>query len=125
VAARRAREIPSSERFSDSAKVRHLRRQLAGYGGLGRKKLEIMWNFRNSNPFPFKEGGHLQLAYKILEDRRTIDDLLVLQVLGQVNAIVLTDVLHGLGRKQTGIGQNTHRIENMSPRLEITGECPW
>ena len=84
-----------------------------------------MWNFRNSNPFSFKEGGHLQFADKVLVERRTVEDLLVLQVLGQVNAIVLTDVLHGLGRKQTGIGQNTHRIENMSSRLEITGESPW
>jgi len=69
MAARKAKNKPSPERFPDNAKVRQGETQLAGYGGLARKKSAIMWNICDSNPLVLIKCGNLQLADKTLEDR--------------------------------------------------------
>ena len=72
---------------------------LAGYGGLAGKKLEIMWNIRYFHPFPVKESLQLEFTNHLLVERRTVDDLLILQVAGQVNTVVFADIHHRLRRK--------------------------
>ena len=101
-----------SERvFPDpNAKVRKWQRPLAGYGGLIRRNLEIMRNFSHSEPFAFKERVHLEFTNKVAVERRTANDMLVLQVLWQVDTVVLTDILHSLRRQQTGMRTDTHRF---------------
>ena len=81
-----------------------------------------MRNFRHPHPLSLEEGGHLELVNQLAEDGRAVDDPLVLQAPGQVDAIVLADILHGLRGQQTGMGQDTHGIEDMPSGVEITGE---
>jgi hypothetical protein len=70
-----------------------------------------------------KEGARLKLPDQVLVDRALLNHFFVLKILGQVNAVIFTDILHGLRRKQTGMGQDTHGIEDVTAGLKITGEC--
>ena len=81
-----------------------------------------MRNFCDSHPLSLKEGGHLQFVNQMPEDRRTVNDPLILQVTGQVDAIVFTDVLHGLRGQKPGMREDSHRIEDTPPRLDIPAE---
>jgi len=94
---------------------------LAGFGGLIGKKFEIMRNFGHSNPFAFKECVHLEFTYKVSVERRTVEDMLILQVLRQVDTIILTDILHCLRRQQPGMSTDAHGFKDMAAALEITG----
>ena len=105
---RDSQSITLSKSFSDNAKVRKWRRQLAGFGGLAERNFEIMRNFSHSEPFAFKERVHLEFTNKVAVDRRTANDMLVLQVLRQVDTVVLTDILHSLRRQQTGMRTDSH-----------------
>ncbi len=107
------------EIFSDIAKVRHLRRSLAGYGGLAGKKLEIMRNIRYFHPFPVKESLQLELPNHLLVERRTVDDLLILQVAGQVNTVVFADIHYRLRRQQPGMWAYPHLIKNTPSSRQI------
>ena len=110
----------------DNAKVRHPGRPLAGYGGLGIQKTQISRIFEgyfgDSYPMPLKEGGHLEFPDQVLVDRTHLHHFLVLKILGQVNAVIFTDILHGLRRKQTGIRQDTHGIEDVTTGPDIPAE---
>ena len=46
-----------------------------------------------------------------------------LQGLRQVDAIVLTDILHCLRRQLLGLGGDTHPVEDMLSASDVTGEC--
>ena len=81
-----------------------------------------MWNFRDPYPFPFEERVHLELTDQMPVERRLVGDLLVLQLLRQVDAVVLADIFHRLGRQQSGVGQYPHGVEDMSARRQITAE---
>ena len=81
-----------------------------------------MGNLCDPHPLAFEEGGHLELAYQVLVERGLVDDLLVLQATGQVDAVVLADVLHCLGRQEPGIRQNAHRIEDVTTALQVPAE---
>ena len=81
-----------------------------------------MGNIGYSDPFALKEGAHLQFPYHTLPDWRAVKNLLVLQVSGQVDAVVLADVLHGLWRQQSRMGQHTHGIEDMAAGGEVAAE---
>ena len=50
------------------------------------------------------------------------EDLLVLEFWGEVDAVVLTDVLHGLWGKFLGFGRNAHRFEDVAAGCQITGK---
>lgn len=94
-------------------------RVMAGWHG---KKSEIMRNLCDSHPFSVEERVHLEFMHQLLEDGRAVDDLLILQVAGQVDTVVLADILHRLRGQEPGMREDTHRIEDMPSRLEITGE---
>ena len=97
---------------------------MAGFGGLAGRNFEIMRNFGHSDPFSLKERVHLEFTYKVSVERRTVDDMLVLKVLWQVDTVVLTDILHCLRRQQPGMSTDAHGIKDMAAALEITGKCP-
>ena len=113
------------EIFSDIAKVRHLVRWLAGYGGLTGKKLEIMRNIRHFRPFPVKESLQLEFPNHLLVERRTVDDLLILQVAGQVNAVVFADIHHRLRWQQSGMRAYPHLFKNTPSSRQIAWERPF
>ena len=84
---------------------------LAGYGGLAGKKLEIMWNIRYFHPFPVKESLQLEFTNHLLVERRTVDDLLILQV--------AADIHHRLRRQQSGMRAYPHLIKNTPSSRQI------
>ena len=88
------------------------------------RKLEIMWNFCDSGPFTVKVGGHLEFADQFLVYWRFLQNLLILQLWGQVDAVILTDVLHGLRRKQLGFWRDAHLVEDVATSGQIAAEGP-
>ena len=54
----------------------------------------------------------LEHAEEILEDRGFGEGFLILKLGGKVNAVVLTDVTDGLGRKLLGLGRDAHGIDD-------------
>ena len=107
------------EIFSDIAKLALFQMSLAGYGGLAGKKLEIMRNIRHFRPFPVKESLQLEFTNHSLVERRTVDDLLILEVPGQVNTVVFADIHHRLRRQQSGMWAYPHLIKDMPPSRQI------
>jgi len=86
------------------------------------RKLEIMWNFCDSGPFTVKVGGHLEFADQFLVYWRFLQNLLILQLWGEVDAVILTDVLHGLRRKQLGFWRDAHLVEDVATGCQIAAE---
>ena len=86
------------------------------------RKLEIMWNFCDSGPFTVKVGGHLEFADQFLVYWRFLQNLLILQLWGEVDAVILTDVLHGLRRKQLGFWRDAHLVEDVAAGCQIATE---
>ena len=107
------------EIFSDIAKLALFQMSLAGYGGLTGKKLEIMRNIRYFHPLPVKESLQLEFPNHLLVEWRTVDDLLILQVAGQVNTVVFADIHHRLRRQQSGMRAYPHLIKNTPSSRQI------
>ena len=81
-----------------------------------------MWNFCDSGPFTVKVGGHLEFADQFLVYWRFLQNLLILQLWGEIDAVVLTDVFDGLWGKFLGFGRNAHRFEDVAAGGQITGK---
>ena len=86
------------------------------------RKLEIMWNFCDSGPFTVKVGGHLEFADQFLVYWRFLQNLLILQLWGEIDAVVLTDVFDGLWGKFLGFGRNAHLVEDVAAGCQIATE---
>ena len=107
------------EIFSDIAKLALFQMSLASYGGLTGKKLEIMRNIRYFHPFPVKESLQLEFPNHLLVERRTVDDLLILEVPWQINTVVFADIHHRLRRQQSGMRAYPHLIKNTPSSRQI------
>ena len=81
-----------------------------------------MWNFCDSGPFAVKVGGHLEFADQFLVYWRFLQNLLILQLWGEIDAVILTDVLHGLRRKQLGFWRDAHLVEDVAAGCQIATE---
>ena len=60
----------------------------------------------------------------MLIDGRTGEDLLVLKLGRQVDAVVLTDVMNGQRWQFLGLGRDAHGVEDVLPGLQIAGKGP-
>jgi hypothetical protein len=59
-----------------------------------------------------------------IAEGRGVEGLLVLEFGRKVDAVVLTDVTDGLGRKFLGLGRDTHGVEDVTSGGQITAEGP-
>ena len=84
--------------------------------------LFLEWDFCDSGPVAIEPGVLLEFADEMLVERRGLDDLAVLQFLGQVAAIVLTDILDGLRRQEMGLRRYAHGVEDVLTGGNVTAE---
>ena len=70
-----------------------------------------MWNLCNFHPFSLEKRSQLYFADNFLVHRRLVDNLRILQLLWQVDAVVLADILHSLRWREA----------STTLRLHITG----
>ena len=81
-----------------------------------------MWNFCDSGPFTVKVGGHLEFADQFLVYWRFLQNLLILQLWGEVDAVILADVLHGLRGEQPGMEADTHSLKDVTAGFQVPAE---
>jgi hypothetical protein len=69
--------------------------------------------------------GVLEGMNEMLIDGGTTEHLLILEFGRQVDAVVLTYILHGFWWQFLGLRGDTHGFKDMQPGLQIASERPW